>query len=68
MMGLLPNQILLGYDITLNPGNTSSTPNESAEEQHHIMMEQQMQAIEAINQAAEKIGKPEAQYTVGAQV
>jgi hypothetical protein len=27
-----------------------------------------VQAIEAINQAAEKIGKPEAQYTMGAQV
>jgi hypothetical protein len=27
-----------------------------------------VQAIAAINQAAEKQGKPEAQYTVGAQV
>jgi hypothetical protein len=27
-----------------------------------------VQAIEAINQAVEKAGKPEAQYTVGAQV
>jgi hypothetical protein len=32
------------------------------------MMEQQVQAITAINQAAEKIGRPEAQYTMGAQV
>jgi hypothetical protein len=32
------------------------------------MMEQRMQAIEAINQAAEKTGKPEAQYTMGMQV
>jgi hypothetical protein len=30
--GLSPNQILLGYDITLNPGSTPQTPNESAEE------------------------------------
>jgi hypothetical protein len=27
-----------------------------------------VQAIEAINQAAEKVGKPAAQYTMGAQV
>jgi hypothetical protein len=30
--GLLPNQILLGYDITLNPGNMPLIPNKSAEE------------------------------------
>jgi hypothetical protein len=66
--GLLPNQILLGYDITLNPKNTSPTTNELAKECSCIMMEWQVQAIAAINQAAEKIGKPEAQYTTGAQV
>jgi hypothetical protein len=38
-MGLSPNWILFGYDITLHPGATSSTTNESAEEQTHIMME-----------------------------
>jgi hypothetical protein len=32
------------------------------------MMEQRAQAIEAINQTAEKEGKPVAQYTVGVQV
>jgi hypothetical protein len=58
----------LGYEITLNPGNMSLTANESAEECSCIMMEQQVQAIAAINQAVEKLGKPEAQYTVGAQV
>jgi hypothetical protein len=31
--GLSPNQILLGYDITLNPGNMSPTSNKLAEEQ-----------------------------------
>jgi hypothetical protein len=30
--GLSPNQILLGYDITLNLGSTPLTPNELAEE------------------------------------
>jgi hypothetical protein len=67
-MGLSPNQILLGYEITLNPENTSSTMNESAEECSHIMMEWQAQVIAAINQAAEKLGRLEAQYTMGAQV
>jgi hypothetical protein len=67
-MGLLPNQILLGYEITLNPGNAPLMPNELAEERHHVMMQCRVQAIEAINQTVEKIGKPEAQYTVGTQV
>jgi hypothetical protein len=51
-MGLLPNQILLGYEITLNPGNTPLTPNKLAEECHHVMMEWRVQAIEAINQSS----------------
>jgi hypothetical protein len=67
-MGLLPNQILLGYEIMLNLGYMSPTPNELAEECSHIMMEWRVQAITAINQAVEKQGKPEAQYTMGAQV
>jgi hypothetical protein len=66
--GLLPNQVLLGYDITLSPGYTSPTANESGKECNCIMMEWRVQAITAINQAAEKIGKSEALYTMGAQV
>jgi hypothetical protein len=31
-MGLLPNQVLLSYEITLNPGSTPLMPNESAKE------------------------------------
>jgi hypothetical protein len=30
--GLLPNQVLLGYDITLNPGNMPLTLNKLAKE------------------------------------
>jgi hypothetical protein len=37
--GLSPNQILLGYDTTLNPGNMPLMLNKSAKEQHCIMME-----------------------------
>jgi hypothetical protein len=65
---LLPNWILLGYDITLNPGNMSLTINKSAKECNCIMMERRVQAITAINQAAEKIGRPKVQHTMGAQV
>jgi hypothetical protein len=63
-MGLLPNQILLGYKIMLNLGYTSPTPNKLAKECSCIMMEQRVQVIAAINQAVEKQGKPEAQYTI----
>jgi hypothetical protein len=42
--------------------------NESAKECSCIMMEQWVQVIAAINQAVEKLGRLEAQYTMGAQV
>jgi hypothetical protein len=42
--------------------------NKSAKERSHIMMEWWVQVITAINQAVEKEGKPEAQYTMEAQV
>jgi hypothetical protein len=67
-MGLSPNQILLGYETTLNPKIMTSTGTKSAEERYHVMMVWWVQAIAAINQAVEKQGKPEAQYTMGAQV
>jgi hypothetical protein len=54
--------------ITLNHRDTSPTTTKLAEECHQIMMEQRVQAITAINQAAENMGRPEAQYTMGAQV
>jgi hypothetical protein len=66
--GLSPNQILLGYEITLNPRNVPQTPNKLAEEWHRVMMQRRAQAIEAINQAAEKMGRPMVQYAVGDQV
>jgi hypothetical protein len=40
--GLSPNQILLGYKITLNPRITPPTATKSAEEQHCIIMERQV--------------------------
>jgi hypothetical protein len=66
--GLSPNQILLGYDITLNPGITQSVTNESAEERIQIMTERRAQAISALNQIAERSGTPSAQHNTGDQV
>jgi hypothetical protein len=66
--GLLPNQILLGYEIILTPGTMLLTLNKSVERHHQIMMERRAQAIEAINQAVEKAGKLPVQYTMGMQV
>jgi hypothetical protein len=57
---LSPNQILLGYKPNLNPKIMTLTKTKSMEERYHIMMEKQVQAIAAINQAAEKKGRPEA--------
>jgi hypothetical protein len=68
MMGLSPNQILLGYNIALNPTDMPPTTVELAKECCHVMMEWQAQVIKALNQAAEKLGRPEVQYTMGTQV
>jgi hypothetical protein len=66
--GLLPNQVLLGYDITLNPETTTETPNQSAEERINTMTQRWEQAIHAINQTVETTGKPTAQYKKGQMV
>jgi hypothetical protein len=68
MMGLSPNQVLLGYEVTLNPGVTLLTNTKLANERYQIMVEWRAQAIAAINQATEKEGRPEVQYPIGAQV
>jgi hypothetical protein len=65
---LLPNQILLGYDITLNPGETPQTSVESAKEQIKIITQRREQAIEALNKITERLGTPTAEYKKGQQV
>jgi hypothetical protein len=66
--GLSPNQIILGYDIPINPELTDSVSNETAEERIQIMNERQAQAITALNEVARKSGTPPAQYKPGDQV
>jgi len=66
--GLSPNQIILGYDLKLNPAITTLSTNETAEERIHLMEERRTQATAALNQVAEKSGTPLAQYNTGDQV
>jgi hypothetical protein len=66
--GLSPNQIILGYDIPINPELTASVSNETMEEHVQIMNERRAQAITALNEVAQKSGTPPAQYKPGDQV
>jgi len=66
--GLSPNQIILGYNLKLNPAVTTPSVNETTEERICLMEERQAQAIAALNQIAEKSGTPSAQYNAGEQV
>ena len=66
--GLLPNQILLGYETKLTPVATPTTNNERAEDRIKVMTEQRAQAIEALNKAARLEHVPLAQYNTGDQV
>ena len=66
--GLSPNQILLGYNIPLNPDLASSVINETAEEHVKLMEQRWAQATAALNKTAERSGIPPAQYLPGDQV
>jgi len=66
--GLSPNQIILGYDLKLNPAITTLSFNETTEERICLMEERQAQATAALNQVAEKSGTLLAQYNTGDQV
>jgi len=66
--GLLPNQIILGYNLKLNPAITIPSTNETTEERVRLMEERRAQATAALNQVAEKSGTPLAQYNTRDQV
>ena len=65
---LSPNQVLLGYNILLNPDLVSSVINKTAEEHVKIMEQWRAQATVALNEVAERSGVPLAQYSSGSQV
>jgi len=66
--GLSPNQIILGYNLKLNPAITTPSINETTEERIRLMEERRAQATAALNQVAEKSGTPSAQYNTREQV
>ena len=66
--GLLPNQILLGYEPQLTPETSAPSNNDLAEEQIKKLMENRDQATNAINEATKGNGVIPSQYHVGEQV
>jgi hypothetical protein len=50
--GLSPNQILLGYELTLHPVEDAPSNNEAVETRVQNVIEKRAQAIDAINQTA----------------
>jgi hypothetical protein len=66
--GLSPNQILLGYELTLQPEGDIPLNNEAAEMRIQNMKEKRAQAIDAINQMARPKQEMTSQYKLGEQV
>jgi hypothetical protein len=66
--GLLPNQILLGYEPRLTLETSAPSNNDLAEEQIRKLMENRDQATNAINEAAKGNRTIPSQYHIGEQV
>jgi hypothetical protein len=66
--GLSPNQILLGYELTLQLEEGTPSNNEAVETQVQNLKEKRAQAIEAINRAAQMKQALTSQYKLGEQV
>ena len=66
--GLSPNEILIGYEPTLQPAAMPPSNNDMAEKRVDTLLEKRGLAIEAINRAAQQGGIPPAQYKKGEQV
>src|SRR6266699_1407786 len=66
--GLSPNEVLIGYEPTLQPATTPPSNNDMAEHRVDTLIEKRGLAIEAINRAAKQGGVPPAQYKKGKQV
>jgi hypothetical protein len=67
-LGASPNQVLLGYDITLTPLENTTSNTQLANDQIKTMMEKHTTAIDAINHIAKKSVVIPSQYREGAQV
>jgi len=66
--GLSPNQILIGYEITLAPSETTPSNNQTVEDRIKDMMQHRAQAVDALNKAAKGDGSIPEQYSIGDQV
>src|SRR6266699_3059383 len=66
--GLLPNEILLGYEPMLQPSATPPSMNELARKRVNMLFEKRALAIEVINKAAKLGVAPPVQYKKGEQV
>jgi hypothetical protein len=66
--GLLPNQILLGYEPLLTPKTSPPSNNDMAEEHIRKLIENRDQATRAINETAKGNGTITNQYHIGDQV
>ena len=67
-MGLLPNEILLGYEPTLQPSATPPSMNELVGKRVDMLFKKRGLAIEVINKVAKLRVAPLAQYKKGEQV
>jgi hypothetical protein len=65
---LLPNQILLGYELTQQPEEDTPSNNEAVEMRVQNMKEKRAQAIDAINQTVRSMQVMTSQYKQGEQV
>jgi hypothetical protein len=66
--GLSPNQVLLGYELMLQPEEDTPSNNEAANTRVQNVREKRAQAIDAINQAARSKQVMMSQYRPGEQV
>jgi succinate dehydrogenase/fumarate reductase flavoprotein subunit len=66
--GLSPNQILLGYELTLQSEEDTLSNNEAVETRVQNMKEKRAQVIDAINQAVQSGQMVTSQYKQGEQV
>ena len=66
--GLLPNQILLGYDLSLIPSGKVTSNSDLVEKCMETLLEKRAQAIDAINQSAKRDQGGTPKYKIGDQV
>jgi hypothetical protein len=66
--GLSPNQILLGYELTLQPEEGTPSNNKAVETRVQNMKEKRAQVIDAINRVAQTKQVITLQYKLGEQV